>query len=226
MTTQVMAPAWTPMAAEERARFDRVRCTNSPPSRRARSWPFCWTIRRPSGTSGRCSAATFTSTTRTSTCIRDVGEAGVLAIRRQRDRPRQLHRAARQPPDQLGARLASPGTCRGPSRRARCRSPRTPASWWSSTAGCGTGGPTTTRRSPGSAGFRLHVPMGGRPGRRRRPAGPAGVGGLQRSAAPAARRRRRRQRRPRVGHEPQTTPLYGELKRHGCLDSGIPALIR
>jgi len=27
------------------------------------------------------------------------------------------------------------------------------------------------------------------------------------------------------GHDPQTTPLYGELKRHGCLDSSIPALI-
>jgi ectoine hydroxylase len=27
------------------------------------------------------------------------------------------------------------------------------------------------------------------------------------------------------GHHPETTPLYGELKRHGLLDSSIPALI-
>jgi ectoine hydroxylase-related dioxygenase (phytanoyl-CoA dioxygenase family) len=27
------------------------------------------------------------------------------------------------------------------------------------------------------------------------------------------------------GHDPATTPLYGELKRRGCLDSSIPALI-
>jgi ectoine hydroxylase len=27
------------------------------------------------------------------------------------------------------------------------------------------------------------------------------------------------------GHDPAGTPLYGELKRHGCLDSSIPALI-
>jgi hypothetical protein len=27
------------------------------------------------------------------------------------------------------------------------------------------------------------------------------------------------------GHHPETTPLYGELQRQGCLDSSIPALI-
>ena len=157
-----------------------------------------------------------------------VGQARLLALRRLRDRPRQLHRRAGQPPDQPDRRPAAPRhrVARPGGRHRRSAPP--PATSSSSTAGCGTPAPTTTRTSPARA-CSSRTRTAGAYGRDENDALFASEAyddftpvQKQLLGAPLAA--------PgeipgdhQWGHYPATTPLYGHLAERGLPGPVLPA---